>query len=198
MRYQRGRGRRKVATAVATACAGSLVVGTALVGSLVLAAAPAGASLTGACQASGTLVSKGKPTRTYNPKLIDKATIPRKGDVKWKASTGVSGDRTATGEVRVKFPPPVGNVIVGEWGKNGKKVGRPANSGTYHYSLPKLIAGIKIPVSGEHHEPGINCAGAVVVQVEGTSPLAWAALALTLVTVMNMALIMRAKRRIRP
>lgn len=174
-----------------------VVAGTALMGTIAVSAAPAGAALTGACKAQGTVVSPGHPTRTYDPKLIDKATVPRKGDVHWQASTGVSGDRAATGEVRVKFPPPVGKVTVGEWGKNGKKVGRPANSGTYHYSLPTLIAGIKVPVSGEHHEPGINCYGAVVVSVEGHSPLAWVSLALTLVTVMNMALIMRAKRRIR-
>ena len=96
--------------------------------------------------------------------------MPRTGDVHWKASTGVAGDRAATGEVRVKFPPPIGKVGVGEWGKNGKKVGRPGNSGTYHYSLPTLIAGIKVPVSGEHHEPGINCFGAVVVSVRGPQP----------------------------
>jgi hypothetical protein len=188
-----GRGRSKRIPALAcrfAVLAGSLAVAVA-------GAGPAGASLTGACKAQGTVVSTGTPTRTYDPKVVDKATVPRKGDVHWQASTGVTGDRTATGEVRVKFPPPIGKVVVGEWGKNGKKVGRPANSGIYHYSLPSLIAGIKVPVSGEHHEPGINCYGAVVVSVEGHSPLAWVSLALTVVTVMNLALVMRAKRRVR-
>jgi hypothetical protein len=197
----RGRGRfgrehRISAAIVPTAWAGALVA-SIVFGSLVLTATPAGASLTGACKAQGTLVIKGK-TRVYNPKLIDKATVPRTGDVHWKASTGVAGDRAATGEVRVKFPPPIGKVVVGEWGKNGKKVGRPGNSGTYHYSLPMLIAGIKVPVSGEHHEPGINCFGAVVVSVQGRSPLAWVSVALTFACVMNLSFVMRAKRRVRP
>ena len=182
---RRGRAQRLSVVCLAGA------LGTAvLVGTLVLTATAADASLTGACRASGTLVSPGTPTRTYDPKTVDEVTIPRKGDVHWQASTGVSGDRTATGDVRIEFPPPIGKVTIGEWGKNGKKVGRPGNSGVYHYSLPSLIEGIKIPVSGEHHEPGINCAGAVVVQVKGRSPLAWVALALTLVTVMNLALVM--------
>ena len=171
-------------------------LGTAvLLGTLLLSASTAGASLTGACKASGTLVSPGTPTRTYDPKTVDSATIPRKGDVHWQGSTGVAGDRAATGSVRIAFPPPIGNVNIGEWGKNGKKVGRPGNSGTYHYDVPSLIAGVKIPVSGEHHEPGIDCAGAVVVQVKGRSPLAWVSLALTLVTVLNLALVMRARPR---
>ena len=175
---------------LAGALGGAVVVATVLV-----TAAPAGASLTGRCAASGTLRSRGIPTRTYNPKVVDAATIPRKGDVAWQGSTGVSGDRAATGEVSIKFPPPIGNVHLGEWGKNGKKIGRPGNSGVYHYDLPSLIAGIKVPVSGEHHEPGIDCAGTVVVQIKGRSPLAWVSLALTVVTVLNLALVMRAKPR---
>jgi hypothetical protein len=190
-------GQRRARRLAVSFAASAIAVGV-VVAALVATAAPAGASLTGACTAEGTVVSPGKPTRTYDPKVVDKVKVPREGDVRWKAATGVRGDRTANGEVRVKFPPPIGNVTVGEWGKNGRKVGRASNSGTYHYDLPKLIAGIKVPVSGEHHEPGINCAGAVVISVEGHSPLAWVSLALTLVTLMNMALIMRAKRRIRP
>jgi hypothetical protein len=101
--------------------------------------------------------------------------------------------RAANGEVGIKFPPPVGNVNLGEWGKNGKKVGRSANSGVYHYDLSSFLAGIKVPVSGEHHEAGINCAGQVVVQLKGRSPLVWVSLALTLVTLLNVSLVMRAR-----
>jgi hypothetical protein len=176
-------------------CLAGALGAAVLVGTLLLAAAPAGASLTGACQASGTLVSAGTPTRTYDPKTVDKATIPRTGDVRWRVAVGASGDRAANGEVGIKFPPPIGVVTLGEWGKNGKKVGRSANSGMYHYGLPSLLAGIKVPVSGEHHEAGIDCAGQVVVQIKGRSPLVWVSLALTLVTVLNLALVMRAKPR---
>jgi hypothetical protein len=158
------------------------VLGTGvLLGTVLLGAAPAGASLTGACQASGTLISAGTPTRTYNPKVVNAATVPRTGNVEWRVSTGVSGDRAATGKVGIKFPPPVGIVTLGEWGKNGKQVGRPGNSGVYHYDLPSLLAGIKVPVTGDHHEPGINCAGTVVVQIKGRSPLVWVSLVLTVV-----------------
>jgi hypothetical protein len=176
-----------------TACVAGALGATALVGTLLLGASPAGASLTGACQASGTLESAGTPTRTYDPKTVNAATIPRTGDVHWRVSVGASGDRAANGEVRIKFPPPVGNVTLGEWGKNGKPVGRSANAGVYHYDLPSLLAGIKVPVSGEHHEAGIDCAGAIVVQIKGRSPLVWVSLALTVVCVLNLVLVMRAK-----
>jgi hypothetical protein len=68
--------RRIAAVSIADALAGA-----AFLASLVLTASPAGASLTGACQASGTLVSAGTPTRTYNPKVVDTVTVPRAGDV---------------------------------------------------------------------------------------------------------------------
>jgi hypothetical protein len=187
-------GRRLTAVIATTACASS-----ALVGLMVMSAPPAGASLTGKCTAIGVLLT-GKPPRvygTYNPRVVDKATVPRKGDVRWRGGTGITGPRVASGEVRIKGAWPLGQIVIGEWGKDGKKVSKPFNVGTYHYDLPSLVAGVKVPVTGEHHEPGINCAGAVVITVKGRSPLAWAALALTVVCVMNMAFVMRAKRRVR-
>jgi len=176
-------------------CLAGALGAAAVVGTLLLTASAAGASLTGACRASGTLVSAGTPTRTYDPKTVDSATIPRTGDVHWQGSTGVAGPRVATGEVGVELPPPIGKVELGEWGKDGRKVSRSGDSGVYHYDLPSLIAGVKVPLTGEHHEPGINCAGTVVLQVKGRSPLVWVSLALTLVTVLNVALVMRARPR---
>ncbi len=159
---------------------------------LVAVAAPAGAKLDGKCTGSGTIRENG---RLYDAKVIDEATIPRVGTVDWEGSTGVAKKRKTRGEVQVGFPPPIGEVTVGEWGKDGKTSSSPGNTGTYRYDLPSLIAGIKIPVHGTHTEPGINCSGNVVVQIEGTSPLAWASLALTLVTVMGVGLAMQARPR---
>jgi hypothetical protein len=148
------------------------------------------AALNGPCTAVGTLRATGK---AYDAKVVDNITIPRVGDVDWKASTGKSGRRLAVGEVRVKFPAPIGEVTVGDWGKNGKTTNAAGNSGDYHYDLPTLIAGIKVPVSGDHSEPGVTCSGVVVVQIEGTSPLAWASLAFTVFAIAGLALAIRAR-----
>jgi hypothetical protein len=157
------------------------------------AAIPAGAKLTGGCTASGKLVQTGK---TYDARTTDSAKIPRAGDVKWKGSVPVPATkRAAVGEVQVKFPWPVGDIEIGHWGKDGKQTGSNANAGTYHYDFPRLIAGIKVLVHGRDQEPsGVLCQGAVVVQIEGTSPLAWVALALTVVMVLNLSLTIRARK----
>jgi hypothetical protein len=169
--------------------AGALLV----TGFVVAIAVPAGAKLTGGCAASGTQVQTGK---RYDAVTTDFAKIPRTGDVEWKGSVPVPAtQRAAIGEVQVKFPWPVGDVEIGNWGKDGKKTGSNANSGTYHYELPKLIAGIKVLVHGRDKEPsGVLCVGSVVVQVEGTSPLAWVSLALTVVMVLNLSLTIRARK----
>ncbi len=146
---------------------------------------PAQASLDGPCTASGTIVETGV---VYDPKQIDEATIPRTGKVAWQGATGVGEERETTGEVVVAFPPPIGDVVVGDWGGESTK---PGNDGTYTYDLPNVIAGIDIPVSGRHEEPGIQCSGAVVVTIEGTSPLAWASVALTLVSIIGVFLSMQ-------
>jgi hypothetical protein len=160
---------------------------------IVAAAGPAAASLTGGCQASGTQLQTGK---SYNAVTTNFAKIPRSGDVKWKGSVPVPATkRLAVGEVQVKFPFPVGDVEIGHWGKDGKKTGSNANQGTYRYDFPKVIAGIKVLVHGRDREPGgPTCAGSVVVQVAGTSPLAWASLALTIVMVLNLSLAIRARK----
>ena len=160
---------------------------------VVVIAAPAGASLSGGCAASGTIVQNGK---SYDAVTTNFARIPRAGDVKWKGSVPVPATkRLAVGEVQVRFPWPIGDVEIGHWGKDGKRTGSNANAGTYHYDFPTLIAGIKVLVHGRDQEPsGVVCRGAVVVQVQGTSPLAWASLALTVLMVLNLSLTIRARK----
>ena len=154
---------------------------------LVLSEHPAGASLGDPCQASGTIKNV-----TYNPKTQDKATIPRKGDVKWQGSVPGAGDRQIEGKVFVKIGP--AKVNVGSWGGPS---GLHKNSDTYHYDFPNLLVGLKVPVSGHHAEPGINCSGTIIVQLAGrklSNPALYGSLALTIVSVVNVALCVRAKR----
>jgi hypothetical protein len=156
--------------------------------SVVAFASPAGAKLDGKCVGRGTIDGK-----LYDPKVQDEATIPRKGKVLWEGSTGVAKKRRTLGEVQVDFPPPIGPVTVGEWGKDGKTSSKPGNTGTYTYDLPSLIAGVEIPVHGTHTEPGIRCSGNITVKIDGTSPLAWGSLALTFVSITGVFFAMQAK-----
>ncbi len=157
------------------------------------AVAPAAAELTGGCTASGTQLQTGT---SYNAVTTDFAKIPRTGDVDWKASVPVPATkRLAVGEVQVKFPFPVGDVEIGHWGKDGKQTGSNANHGVYHYDFPTEIAGIKVLVHGRDQEPGgVLCRGSVVVEISGTSPLAWASLAITVLLVLNLSLVIRARK----
>jgi hypothetical protein len=172
---------------------GGVLFGGLVAVGVVGVAAPAGASLAGGCRASGTQLETAK---SYDAVNTNFAKIPRTGDVKWKGSVPVPATkRLAVGEVQVKFPWPVGNVEIGHWGKDGKQTGSNANAGTYHYDFPSLIAGVKAVVHGRDQEPsGVTCQGSVVVQIAGTSPLAWASLALTVVMVLNLSLVIRARK----
>jgi hypothetical protein len=126
---------------------------------LLFAAAPAHAALTGTCSASGTLDGK-----TYNPKTVDKATIPRKGDVHWEGSIPGSGKRPISGSVHVKLPWPIPDQTLGSWGKPSDAY---SNSNVYHYDLPSELEGVDIPVYGSHTERGKTCAGFVIVRLDG-------------------------------
>jgi hypothetical protein len=156
-------------------------------------AAPASAALKGGCKATGTQVQTNK---TYAAVTTNFAKIPRSGDVKWSGSVPVPATkRLAVGEVQVKFPWPVGDVEIGQWGKDGKMTGSNRNSGTYRYNFPAELEGIKVLVHGRDQEPsGVVCRGAVVVQLNGTNPLAWVSLIITIVLVMNLALTVRARK----
>jgi hypothetical protein len=154
---------------------------------LVLSASPAGASLSGPCEASGTIKNV-----NYNPKTQDKATIPRKGEVNWTASVPGAGNRNVEGKINVKIGP--ATVNVGSWGGPS---GKHRNADVYKYDFPKLLAGLKVPVTGHHSEPGINCSGTIVVQLEGSkwsNPILLGSIALTIVSIVNLALSVRAKR----
>ncbi len=159
------------------------------VGIPLAAAAPAGASLTGPCTASGSIGST-----SYDPKVINDATIPRKGSVVWQGSVPGSGKRTIEGKVFVKLPPPIGEVKIGDWGGPSDTY---ANRGTYKYDFPSLLVGLKVPVAGHHTDRGFTCAGEVTVQLSGSrtsNPVLIASLVLTVISVVNVGLSVRAKR----
>lgn len=156
------------------------------------------ANLNGPCTGSGVVTGEGESAgTTYNAKTVDKATIPRAGTVAWEGSNGTqsSKERLAVGEVQVGFPPPIGKITVGEWGKDGKKSSKSGNSDVYEYDLPSVLAGIDIPVSGSHSEPGIKCSGSVVITIDGTSPLAIASVVFTVVSVAGLYLSIKARPR---
>lgn len=155
-----------------------------------LGAAPAGASLEGPCEASATFVDGGF---TVDPKTTDKVTIPRADDVEWSGSVTVTEERHVDGSVTVKFPPPIGDVTVGDWESEGEKA---ANSGTYTYDLPEVLAGFDIPVSGVHHDKGFTCTGSLVVRIDGgglSSPATLASLGFTVVSGLGLFLAIRAR-----
>jgi hypothetical protein len=157
-----------------------------------MTARPAGATLTGPCQATGTLVKAGK---TYDAAKITGVTIPRKDTVAYDGSTRASGKRLAVGQVEIKLPPPFGSVTLGDWGKDGQKTGSSGKKSTYDYDFSSLLAGIKVPLSGEDNEPGLpKCSGSVVVSLEGHSPLLIASLVLTVVAIAGVSLSVRARR----
>ena len=180
--------RRQISCGLTSCFAAALIVA----GVLCLSATPAGAQLSGPCTGKGTQVQQGV---TYDATTVNFVKIPRKGDVKWIGTTTASGKRVAVGEVDVKLPWPIGNVDIGDWGKTGVPTGSSGNSGTYHYDFSPLLAGIKVPVSGYDQEPGLPiCKGDVVVELNGTSPIAWVSLAVTVFAVLGLSLAVRAKK----
>jgi hypothetical protein len=170
-----------------------LLLGGVAVASLVIGASAGHAALTGPCEASGTLVKDGP---TYNAKSLPGVVeIPRKDSVRWTGSvtpTVKEMPRPVKGEVVVHFPPPIGDVTVGSWGDQSSKV---ENADTYVYDVPSVIAGVEIPISGSHTEQGVTCKGSAVVKVRGTSPVAWASLAFTVVSLVGVGLSITAKPR---
>lgn len=162
---------------------------------LFLVPRPASADLTGPCTGTGTLQSSGK---TYDAKVVSSVTIPRSDDVDYKGTTTASGKRLAVGEVKLEMPPPLGDISLGDWGKDGKSTGSSGKSGHYHYDFPSVIAGIKFPISGFDDEPpqgagGPDCSGHVTISIAGTSPVAWASLAFTVVSLAGVFLSIRVK-----
>ena len=169
-----------------------ILVATAIaLGVPILFASSAGATITGPCTASGTINGT-----TYNA-TQKSVVIPRQGDVHWKGaiSTG-SGKRNIEGKVYLKFPPPFGKMVVANGSWNGPSSSY-ANSGKYHLDLPSALAGPKFTLFGHHAERGrVVCTGSVEVRLLGSrlkNPVLLASGVLTVLALVNMALVVRAK-----
>jgi hypothetical protein len=172
-----------------------LVAAAIALGVPILFASSASGTINGPCTASGTI--KGK---TYNA-TQKSVVIPREGDVRWKGAVSAgSGSRNIEGKIYLKFPPPFGKIVVADGDWNGPSSSY-ANSGKYHYDLPSVLVGPKFTLFGHHAERGtVVCTGSVEVQLSGSklkNPVLLASLVLTVLALVNMALVVRAKA-IRP
>lgn len=169
-----------------------LIAGLIVVGVPILSATAAHATIKGPCSASGTINGK-----IYNGKEAS-VVIPRTGDVHWKGAirTAGGGKRNIEGKVQLEFPPPFGKIVVanGSWDGPSSTY---RNSGTYHYDFPSLLVGPKFTLSGHHAERGTTvCTGTVDIRFSGSklkNPILLASLVLTVISVLNMALVVRAK-----
>jgi hypothetical protein len=168
-----------------------LVAAAIVLGVPVLFASSASGTISGPCTASGTI--NGVTYDATQPSVV----IPRKGDVNWTgAIQNASGTRNIEGKVYLKFPPPFGKIVVanGDW--NGSS-SRNANSGKYHYDLPSALVGPKFTLYGHHAERGsVVCTGTIQVRLAGSrlkNPALLASLVLTVLAVVNMAFVARAK-----
>jgi hypothetical protein len=174
-----------------------ILVAAAIVAVPVLSASSAGATINGPCTANGVI-----NTKSYNA-TQKSVVIPRTGVVNWKGAISTGGGnavRDIEGKVYLKFPWPFGKTVIanGDW--NGPSSSY-ANSGKYDYDLPSVLVGPKFTLFGHHAERGrVVCTGSVEVQLSGSklkNPILLGSLALTVLAVVNMALVVRAKA-IRP
>ena len=169
-----------------------LVAAAIIVGTPALLAGAAGATITGPCTASGTINGT-----TYQASASS-VTIPRSGNVTWRGAvnTGSSGKRNIEGKVYLEFPPPFGKVVVANGSWDGPSSSY-SNRGSYHYDLPSVLVGPKFTLSGHHAERGtVVCTGTIDIQLSGSklkNPILLASLALTVLAVLNLALVVRAK-----
>jgi hypothetical protein len=168
-----------------------LVAAAIILGVPVLFASSASGTISGPCTASGTINGA-----TYNATQTF-VVIPRKGDVHWKGAINTgSGTRDVEGKVYLKLPPPFGKIVVanGDW--NGPS-SRKENSGKYHYDLPSILVGPKFTLYGHHAERGsVVCTASIDVRLAGSrlkNPALLASFVLTVLALVNMAFVVRAK-----
>jgi hypothetical protein len=171
-----------------------LVAAAIVIAFPILSATAAHASLDGPCTGTGTINGI-----KYDPKIEDSITIPRKGDVHWEGTvTDGSGKRAINGEVYVELPWPISKVkFNGTWGKSSDSY---ENANVYHYDLPSVLVGPKFTVSGDHHERAINCFGTIDVYLKGSklkNPILLASLVFTVIAIVNMSIVIRARKRVR-
>lgn len=130
-----------------------------------LGALPAGAVISGPCEAQATFTSDGD---VYEADArAAEVTIPKSGTADWSGSISIpnpSPDMPYEGEIKLKFPPPLGEVTVRSWGGETE---RTANQGVDTFKAPQLTPGIEGNASGFHEQAGFRCEGSVRVKIAG-------------------------------
>jgi len=164
--------------------------------STVFVAGPATADITpaGRCVGTGSWDS-GQFVDAANLDLVQ--VFPLEAEVTWQGQVpNVSPPpegRQINGSVFVDFPFPIPNIQVGDW--DDPDATGIANSGKYDYDLPSVLAGYDIVVFGEHFEDGAPyCSGFAIIRFEGNNPLPLVGYAFTAVSIIGLALAMRAKK----
>jgi hypothetical protein len=162
---------------------------TMALGTFMVMAPPANAYITptGSCTGEGTFTkgAKGVSPGPYAAEKMGKSDVvivPLSDDVKWSGSVAAgSVPRAISGFVAVKLPWPFSSFTVDSWHNPSSTT--VDNHGTKHYKLPSILPRDTIfQVYGAHVEPGVNCAGFVLLKIEGSAfdtPLTAIFLALT-------------------
>ncbi len=143
-------------------------------GALISMAPPAGAVLTNGCTGQGTF-AKGTTANGKGPFAAESIpagqviTVPLEDTVTWSGSVPVpQSNRNINGFVAVKLPWPFGSFDIDTWSGPSDLV---KNNGVKHYKLPSFVPrGTVFQVYGAHHDTnGVDCAGFVLIKVEGSS-----------------------------
>ena len=160
-----------------------------LVAGFGLSAAPAAATINGPCEGSGVF----DPGPTVDARTAEKIEIPLSATVSYAGGLpGIEAgtERPIGGEVRVALP--FTQITVGTW-EDADATGV-ADSGTYDYDVPSVLAGFDITVSGEHSENGaLVCSGSVTLRLEGGNPLALPAVGFTVIGLLGVSLSIRTR-----
>jgi hypothetical protein len=168
-----------------------LVAGLIIVGVPILTASAAHATVKGPCSASATIDGTSYDARRAT------VVIPHKGTVNWRGAIGSTrGRRDIEGKVKLKLPPPCGGIVIagGDWDGLSSST---RNQGRYEYDLPKWFAGGRFTVSGHHAEGGaVVCDGSIDIEIAGSklkNPILLGSIVLTVLAVVNMGFVIRAK-----
>jgi hypothetical protein len=176
---------RRIGRVLAAASAFAMVLGIGATGAAADVVAPAGNCVgTGTWQDGGERGPFTEDSRQLAPG--DTVKIPLKDTITWKGwlprlvNLPPEGEppplgtniefRQIRGKVEIELPPPIGWVTVDDWGvKVTKPSQKVVNEGEHEYDFPSVLAGVKVPVRGEHFEGSqLYCSGSAKVQFEGS------------------------------
>ncbi|MBI5495144.1 MAG: hypothetical protein HY904_08945 [Deltaproteobacteria bacterium] len=152
-----------------------------------LAPLPTRASLSGECRADLRIGST-----SYALASTETLAIPTEGDIHWVVARPTAGPRR--GVATIVLPSPLGEIALRTWGDDGKPL--PTRSqGSYHYFFSGFAGGVRAPVRITETAPdGTTCGATATVELEGSSPLAWAFLFLGALALRNVWLAMHSRR----